>query len=311
VSDTELRDLERRWRESGLVADQAAWIAARLRHGEVEKLDVRLDALRGDEASRLALPNSRSLDRWDAFLTEVGRWFPPIGPNDGVTEATVDALEERLDLELPLSYWEFHRLVGKRLGRFAQDPVFTLGSSHIDGGTFFVSGENQGCFGCGFRLADAEQDDPPVHLVWGDEPDELAAESLATFLAALVLRDAVLGSEHHLEITGDGPLGPLLPGVRALPPGLWDLSVAEAEALEATYPRLPFDLAGFSWRLLGDGETLIHLFGDDRRGFDRSSRAYATALSRTPDAWARLCAQANVAFDDDDGRDEEDQGLSL
>lgn len=58
MSDEALRELERRWRASGAVADEAAWLVARLRvgaPGPPTAATLRLRALLGDPAARLAL----------------------------------------------------------------------------------------------------------------------------------------------------------------------------------------------------------------------------------------------------------------
>lgn len=52
--DAALRDLERRWRESGAADDQAAWLAAAVRAGVVDAGLVRLAAELGHPAARLA-----------------------------------------------------------------------------------------------------------------------------------------------------------------------------------------------------------------------------------------------------------------
>ena len=55
MSDEHLRELERRWRETGSVEDEAAWLGARVKAGDLdpEKLEV-LEHL-GREGARLAL----------------------------------------------------------------------------------------------------------------------------------------------------------------------------------------------------------------------------------------------------------------
>jgi len=58
MSDEALRELERRWRASGAVEDEAAWLAARLRVGAQNASALRLRALLGEPAARLALGDS-------------------------------------------------------------------------------------------------------------------------------------------------------------------------------------------------------------------------------------------------------------
>lgn len=54
MSDHELRELERRYRESQSVEDEAAWLAARLRSGGIERERVATAALCGHPAALLA-----------------------------------------------------------------------------------------------------------------------------------------------------------------------------------------------------------------------------------------------------------------
>lgn len=55
MSDARVRDAERRWRESGAVADEAAWLRERVRSGALDDARLRLAAYVGHPASRLAL----------------------------------------------------------------------------------------------------------------------------------------------------------------------------------------------------------------------------------------------------------------
>jgi len=55
MSDTDLRGLERRWRETGSVEDEAAWLHARVQAGELEQSRLRLAAYLLHEGARLAL----------------------------------------------------------------------------------------------------------------------------------------------------------------------------------------------------------------------------------------------------------------
>src|SRR5581483_6655171 len=55
MSDQGLRDLERRARETGSTADEAAYLKALVRAGQRSRDAVALEAARGDEASRPAL----------------------------------------------------------------------------------------------------------------------------------------------------------------------------------------------------------------------------------------------------------------
>lgn len=51
MSDERARELERRWRESGLVEDRAAWLRERMRSGELPPEKLQLAAALGDAAA--------------------------------------------------------------------------------------------------------------------------------------------------------------------------------------------------------------------------------------------------------------------
>jgi hypothetical protein len=55
VADDRLRELERRWRESGTPADELAWLRAALRAGSLERRRLELAAFLGHDTARAAL----------------------------------------------------------------------------------------------------------------------------------------------------------------------------------------------------------------------------------------------------------------
>lgn len=55
MTDARLRDAERRWRETGALADEAAWLRERVRAGALDDERLRLAAYVGHAAARLAL----------------------------------------------------------------------------------------------------------------------------------------------------------------------------------------------------------------------------------------------------------------
>ena len=80
VSDAKLRELERRWKESGTARDEAAYLAERLRVGQVDRDGLWRAACFGDEAARLALGEEGAgaqLD-WEIWYTDTfDREMPP------------------------------------------------------------------------------------------------------------------------------------------------------------------------------------------------------------------------------------------
>lgn len=55
MSDAQIRRLERRWRETGAAEDQAAWLLARLRRGQLDHKVFKPAAILGNEAARLVM----------------------------------------------------------------------------------------------------------------------------------------------------------------------------------------------------------------------------------------------------------------
>lgn len=78
MSDARLRELERRWRETGSVEDEAAWLAARLRAGEVSAAQVELWAYCGRAAAASLVPEATTLlwrlDSLERWVHGLGRW---------------------------------------------------------------------------------------------------------------------------------------------------------------------------------------------------------------------------------------------
>lgn len=72
MSDARLRELERRWKETGTADDEAAYLLERVRSGELTLDRVRIAAQCGSEAARLALGLGRDeaegADQWLAGL---------------------------------------------------------------------------------------------------------------------------------------------------------------------------------------------------------------------------------------------------
>ncbi|MQY40925.1 hypothetical protein SRB17_89580 [Streptomyces sp. RB17] len=103
---------------------------------------------------------------------EFVRWFAdawmsrPLEREDGCTADELAAAEADLGFELPTALSEGYALFGCRddLTR-RQDPLVKLAGLYIDdalGGVLVFRRENQDCASWGIRLAQIEEDDPPV-----------------------------------------------------------------------------------------------------------------------------------------------------
>lgn len=77
MSDSKLRELERRWRDTGDVQDEAAWLKERVRVGDLSREVVELCALCGHEAALLVLPSPSALTRLGTRMWEAvaGKWL--------------------------------------------------------------------------------------------------------------------------------------------------------------------------------------------------------------------------------------------
>ncbi len=82
MSDERLREFERRWKETGSVEDEAAYLLERVRAGELTQERLEMAAYCGHEAARFAsgtteppIPKDDGLDRtsrWESLLTAGG-----------------------------------------------------------------------------------------------------------------------------------------------------------------------------------------------------------------------------------------------
>jgi len=63
VSDANLRELERRWRKTGDVEDEAVWLLERVRAGELGRSELNLAAYCGHEAARRSLGSAAPVVR--------------------------------------------------------------------------------------------------------------------------------------------------------------------------------------------------------------------------------------------------------
>ncbi len=84
MSDERLRELERRWRESGSVEDEAAWLLERVRVGELDQDRLELAAYCGHGAARVALGDAaaRPAEDFDQWAAGLEQWStaPPALP---------------------------------------------------------------------------------------------------------------------------------------------------------------------------------------------------------------------------------------
>jgi hypothetical protein len=97
MTDSNLRELERRFRTSGSVEDEAAWLLARVRAGELEQSKLNAAAFLEHKAARLA--GYSELPLWNndirAFVSEIialGAWRTPKGAPSAANQLAIRCL---------------------------------------------------------------------------------------------------------------------------------------------------------------------------------------------------------------------------
>jgi len=107
----------------------------------------------------------RRKDRWRLIDEFIEIWHGPLGSEDGYSEEELESAERRLGLKLPLALREWYTLAGRRADVWSvQDRVLSPAQLEIDDrtATLIIRSENQWCERWGIRLADLNQDDPPI-----------------------------------------------------------------------------------------------------------------------------------------------------
>ena len=74
MSDQQLRELERRFQESGSTQDEAALLRARVQVGQLDELALSLAAWLGCEAAQASLEWNRSTPSADEWVGRLGEW---------------------------------------------------------------------------------------------------------------------------------------------------------------------------------------------------------------------------------------------
>ncbi|MEV6992758.1 hypothetical protein AB0N87_26740 [Streptomyces sp. NPDC093228] len=132
------------------------------------------------------------------------RWFAdawmrrPLEPADGYSESELAAIEAELGFELPAALREGYALFGRRQDLTQQQdllvPATGLYGTGDLGGILVFRHENQDCAFWVIRLAEIEQDDPPVMV---ESRDGWTPFLNRKFLAwvELVLSESLFGAD--------------------------------------------------------------------------------------------------------------------
>jgi len=304
VSDRELRELERRWRESGSPEDRQRWLLARQRlSGKSEVLLLTEDALaeRGAEWFRAQLPEAlAAAAARPAYDVEQARWtvegllqmaFGPIALSpSGYDRPQLDLSDPLPAAEALLSEHETYvRVLLELVERWPQDPSGALAVlaervaelTHADDSWYYDVGQST-----------AEL----LRLLGMEQPDEDALELVAEFaFTSWVLRpgDARrFGAMGTLTVAASR-LASRYPSYDVPHPGTqeWRPVLPEALAREALAPHLlatlslswdsPPSLPTVAWRETAALEAYQQRFDGPAHGDDplRAQR-FAAALAR-------------------------------
>ncbi|WBP90608.1 SMI1/KNR4 family protein [Kitasatospora cathayae] len=100
---------------------------------------------------------------WALVRGFAAHWGEPLTPDDGFTDAELDAAEQRLGLRLPVALREAYRLFGRRADLTScQDVLLTPDELYVLDGALVYRVENQACARWGVLLDDLAQEDPPT-----------------------------------------------------------------------------------------------------------------------------------------------------
>lgn len=94
MSDERLRNLERRWKETGSVEDEAAFLLERVRAGDLTQERLELAAYCGLEGARAAVPGYS--DPWPPVDGQIWAWTEGVGAWGDVTLARAGVAALRL-----------------------------------------------------------------------------------------------------------------------------------------------------------------------------------------------------------------------
>jgi hypothetical protein len=181
------------------------------------------------------------------FATAFARdWSPrPLREGDGVEEHELAAAETRLGLPLPAALREAYLLLGRRTDLTSrQDELLAPAELHLDGdrGVLIFRIENQSCAYWGIRVADLDQDDPPV-LVRPDVATPIAEHwepwlgHVSTEITEILLAEALADDDPDSDADGDPESGSGAGGYHV--DAIWEPAETHYEILEHTYRPLP------------------------------------------------------------------------
>lgn len=106
MSDTTVRVLGRRWKQSGSSEDYTAYVTELVRSGSLNEEELRLHAYLGNSAAREAVRAEFDQDRWTPLVDFVRNWFCDelrVPDSLGSVRKRLGAVERRLGRAVPES----------------------------------------------------------------------------------------------------------------------------------------------------------------------------------------------------------------
>jgi len=145
---------------------------------------------------------------WSTALHFIERWWPPLRPEDGVSEDELQAAERRLGIGIPKALRKWYALAGRRQDFMGnQDTLLAVENLQATGNGLPFCWENQEVVQWGIRREDLNQDDPPVFytpddLLDDDGKDAAIAwtpmnQTVSEFLPTMVLSATLMSGIFH------------------------------------------------------------------------------------------------------------------
>lgn len=207
MSDDRLREIERRWKETGAVEDEAAWLLERLRVGAITGIDLELAAILGHHASARALAD-RPMSAQARLLIERATgadWRTRSAARSHAWQLTLERLDARGSECHARVYTALARLALEKCQGLQPDSVAERALQDVERALVSPSSERARILDRGERLAaDADSRRSEVTSRW-DDP--YGAALFMILCAARVLRGGEVSFAetcHELEYAVDG-----------------------------------------------------------------------------------------------------------
>jgi len=219
-----------------------------------------------NQPNLITLPADRQ-ERWDQIRAFIAEWHRPLGENDGIPSAELDAAEQRMGCRIPAALREWYQMAGRR-GDLTRMQNYLLAPDELacepDDEVVIFYAENQWVVGWGIRREDWDLDDPPVVMSWlGDSDwiDDSCSVSEFVFQALIMETQDIMRFSDYAHCTDA------------------TLNIVEQHFLR-------FDFADWHWplhptRFFRSADALVVTMGPDQHArYYRGPEVFITAKSR-------------------------------